>query len=274
MPTVRGRISVHPRGFGFLVVDGPEGELSAFVTPPDLNPLLDGDLVSATLVPAGEGRFNASALALVERTRTQLFGTVTLRSRRPFLHVDRLVSNTDWPLEEGAALGPLAEGTYLVAELRGGKLVPLRRVAEGADLGLERCVVRHGIRADFPPAVVEAAAEAAARPHVAAGGARRDLREVPTVTIDAPVTTDIDDALSVFPAGPDGAVRVLVSIADVDAFVAEGSLLDVEARARGTSVYLAGRAVPLLPDTLSSAAASLVEGKDRPALTVELRIDP
>ena len=94
------------------------------------------------------------------------------------------------------------------------------------------------------------------------------------MTIDAATTTDIDDALSVIPPGADGALRVLVSIADVDAFVPEGSVLDQEARLRGTSVYLAGRVLPMLPEVLSSDAASLHPGRERPALTAELRLDP
>jgi ribonuclease R len=268
--TVRGRISVHPRGFGFLTVDTEEGEITAFITPPDLNPFLDGDVVTATLTAAGPDRYTATSLALVERWRTEVFGSVTAHGKRPFIRVDRVVSNTDWPFEEGTAEG-LEEGTFCVAGIRGGKVVPLRTVAPGADLGLERCVVRHGIRSLFSPDALEAAGAVTAK---ATPGYRRDLRALPTVTIDAPVTTDIDDALSVLPAGPDGALRVLVSIADVDALVAEGSPIDVEARLRGTSVYLAGRVIPMLPEALSSDAASLRQGEDRPALTVEMRIDP
>ncbi len=265
-----GRISIHPRGFGFLNIESPEGETTAFITPPDLNPFLDGDLVSAVIVAADGGRTSATALALVERARTELFGAVTTHGRRRFLRVDRVVANTDWAFEEGSAEG-LEDGTFVVASIRGHHVAPVRAVAAGADLGLERCVVRHGIRSAFAADALEAArANAKVQPL----GARRDLREVPTVTIDAATTTDIDDALSVFPAGPDGALRVLVSIADVDAFVPAGGVIDEEAYLRGTSVYLAGRVIHMLPEVLSSDAASLHEGRERPALTAELRINP
>ena len=266
---VRGQITVHPRGFGFLAIEG-EPATSAFIIPPDLNPYLDGDVVTARVVEADGGRLTATDLALVERSRTELFGSVTIRQRRPHLRVDRLVANTDWPLDEAAAQG-VAEGTFLVAAIRGSTLVPLRVVAADADLAIERCVARHGLRSVFSKEIESAAAESAKAPRI---GHRRDLRSIPTVTIDAPSTRDIDDALAVLPAGPDGALRVLVSIADVDAFVKEGSAIDEEARLRGTSVYLAGRVVPMLPEALSSHAASLLPGEDRPALTAELRIDP
>ena len=265
-----GRITVHPRGFGFLNVEGPEGESAAFIIPPDLNPFLDGDVVSAVIVAVEGGRTSATALALVERTRTELFGAVTSHGRRRFLRVDRVVANTDWPFEEGAAEG-LEDGAFVVATLRGTHVSPVREVGAGADLGLERCVVRHGIRSAFSPEVL-AAASANARTHPL--GARRDLRELPTITIDAPTTTDIDDALSVMPAGPDGALRVLVSIADVDAFVPAGSSIDEEAHLRGTSVYLAGRVIHMLPEVLAGDAASLHQGRERPAITAELRINP
>lgn len=265
-----GRISIHPRGFGFLNVETPEGESAAFITPPDLNPYLDGDLVSAVIVSADHGRTTATAPALVERARQELFGSVLTRGRRRFLRVDRVVANTDWAFEEGSAEG-LNDGDFVVAAIRGNHVVPSRTVTPGADLGLERCVVRHGIRAVFAEEVIAAARASAGAPDL---GPRRDLRDVPTVTIDAASTTDIDDALSVIPPGPDGALRVLVSIADVDAFVPEGSKVDVEARLRGTSVYLAGRVIHMLPEVLASDAASLHEGRERPALTAELRIDP
>jgi ribonuclease R len=281
---VRGRISINPRGFGFLNVgeDGapgrpnaaPAGPLSAFVAPPDLNPFLDGDVVNALLVEAGPGRYSASQLALVHRVRSELFGTVVFHGRKPHLRVDRLVANTDWPFRPGTA-DAIAEGTAVVAAIDGAEVVPSRVVAIGADLGIERCLARNGIRSVFPPEVVEQAGPAAsAALERGLAAPRRDLRALPTVTIDAPVTTDIDDAVAVLPAEPDGALRVLVSIADVDAFVPEGSPIDLEARARATSVYLAGRVIPMLPDAISSDAASLIEGADRLALTVELRVDP
>lgn len=262
-------MTLHPRGFGFLAIEGAP-ETSAFVAPPDLNPFLEGDLVSARVVEGEQGRVSATDLSLISRSRSELFGCVTIRGKKPHLRVDRLVANTDWPLDEAAAEG-IAEGTYLVAAIRGKVLVPVRTIADDADLAIERCVARYALRSVFPIDVEGAAAKAALLPRV---GTRRDLRAIPTVTIDAPSTKDIDDALAALPAGADGALRVLVSIADVDAFVPEGSVVDEEARLRGTSVYLAGRVVPMLPEVLSSRAASLLPDEDRLALTVEMRIDP
>ncbi|NMO18881.1 VacB/RNase II family 3'-5' exoribonuclease [Pyxidicoccus fallax] len=270
--SVTGRIDVHPRGFGFLTVQSPGSHevLSAFIPPPDLNPFFAGDTVTATITAAADGRWTASGLSLVERPRTQVYGEVVMRKGSPFLRVDREVANADWVLDTAGT--QVQHGDAVVARIAEGKLVLLYRVEPGEDRSLERVIARHGLRKSFPAEVVQEALRARAVPH--APGGRRDLRSIPTVTVDAPSTRDIDDAISVLPAGPDGALRLLVSIADVGEFVTEGSALDVEARERATSVYLAGRVLPMLPEELSSHWLSLVQGEDRLCLTVELRIDP
>jgi ribonuclease R len=107
------------------------------------------------------------------------------------------------------------------------------------------------------------------------GPARRDLRALATFTIDPPSARDFDDAVSAQRVeGSDPAhLRVWVHIADVSAHVPEGSLVDLEARARGTSVYVPGAVEPMLPDALSGDACSLVPGRERAAVTVELQLN-
>jgi ribonuclease R len=102
-------------------------------------------------------------------------------------------------------------------------------------------------------------------------GARRDLTDLPTFTIDPASARDFDDAISA-ESIPGGGVRVWVHIADVSAFVKQGSLIDAEARARATSVYLPGTVEPMLPAALSNDACSLVPGRERLAVTAELEL--
>lgn len=262
---VTGRISVNVRGFGFLTLDDGRG---AFVAPPDLNPFLDGDRVTAKIVDSGGGRLAAKSLALEERSRQEVLGSLVAHKGRPYLSVDRTVSNTDWPIEPGSFELP-PSGSYLVCAIRGDRAVPVRRVSS-AEVDLERVLVRHGIRSELPPACL---AEVGGARTIPVEG-RRDLRGLTTVTIDAPSSMDLDDALAVYPADSDGGVRLLVSIADVDALVVENGAIDTEARLRGTSTYLAGAVIPMLPRELSEDRLSLLPGEDRPALTAELRIDP
>jgi ribonuclease R len=264
-----GRISVHPRGFGFFEVEGTEEPSSAFVAPPDLNPFLEGDRVEARLEIEADGRARARGLKLIARMRRKVFGEVVFHKGEPYLRVDKAIANRDWPLEIGdSSQAAPSVGDLLVAELEGDLLRPLRSVRP-EEAGLERVLVRHRIVTEFTDAALTQAREGAIdeRP-------RQDLSSLPTVTIDAPSSRDLDDALAVLPADGEGALRVFVSIADVDALVPEGSPIDLEARERGTSVYLAGRVVPMLPPALSEDSLSLLPGELRPALTVELRIDP
>src|SRR5689334_20021767 len=88
---VTGRIDVHPRGFGFLSVQpSPTGEvLSAFIPPPELSAFLADDVVSATVSQSADGRWSASGLSLLQRTRDQVYGEVVLRKGAPHLRIDK-----------------------------------------------------------------------------------------------------------------------------------------------------------------------------------------
>ncbi len=264
---VSGTLSLHPKGFGFLNFEQDEESRSAFVAPPDLNPYLEGDEVEATLKKGKDGRFSAHDLSLVKRTRTELFGKAIKRGNRVYLQTDREVANTDWPMK-----GQTRTGSYYICTISNKDVVPTRRLEGDADLPLERLIARFGLRTQWGQAAEAQLKEILSQKHKL--GARRDLRKTPTVTIDAPSTKDLDDAVSVLPADSDGAVRLLVSIADPAEFISPGSPLDDEARARGTSTYLADRVLPMLPHALSSDHLSLRPGEDRCCLTVELRIDP
>jgi ribonuclease R len=272
--TVTGRIDVHPRGFGFLVATptGPDsGEvLSAFIPPPLLHPFLADDLVTGTLTASPDGRWSASDLTLLTRTRDQVYGEVALRQGTPHLRVDRQVGSGEWPLDTGGV--EVQQGDAVVARPTDGKAVLLRKLDPGADRSLERIIVLHGLRREFAPEALAEVPRVLAIPH--ALGARRDLRAIPTVTVDSASTRVIDDAVSVLPAGPDGALRLFISIADPSEFIPEGSALDRAARERATSVYLAGHVLPMLPEELSTHWLSLVPGEERLCLTVELRLTP
>ncbi len=267
--TARGRVAVHPRGFGFFTEEDVDPPRSAFVIPPELNAFLADDIVDATVTLGDDGRSNATALRLVERPRTELFGTVVIHRGAPHLKVDREVANTDWPLVH---TGPApAAGAHVLARVEGTKAVMVEVLETPDAQTLAQVIARHGIATVVTPEALAEAQQARGIAHTATG--RRDLRDVPTVTIDAASTRDIDDAISVLPADEEGAIRLLVSIADVSAFVPEGGALDADARRRATSVYLAGRVIPMLPDGLSSEWISLLPGVDRMCMTAELRID-
>ncbi len=155
---------------------------------------------------------------------------------------------------------------------------PLQERTETASDAIEQMMREAGHAHRFDAAVEREARKAGARAWSRAeaevqAGERRDLRELPTFTVDPSTARDFDDAISAErvdsdPAHP--AVRVWVHIADVAAHVPLGSQLDLEARRRSTSVYVPGTVEPMLPHALSSDACSLVPGAERLAVTVEM----
>ena len=186
----------------------------------------------------------------------------------PFFARGRRI-NLDKPPREVRA-GDLVLVTPMGA--RGGHGKVARRIGrpDNARDVLEALMLDRGLRRRFDPAV-ERAARAAAEEPPHFDSLRRDLRDLPTFTIDPPTARDFDDAISAERL-EDGAIRVWVHIADVAAHVTPGSLVDGEAYRRGTSVYVPGKVEPMLPEALSNRACSLVPGEDRLAVTVELEL--
>ncbi|NLV21036.1 MAG: ribonuclease R [Syntrophomonadaceae bacterium] len=139
--------------------------------------------------------------------------------------------------------------------------------------GVEMQIVikKHGLREHFPSTVVEEARTVALPVSAEEIARRRDLRSLRMVTIDGEDAKDLDDAVSIEKIA--GGYRLGVHIADVSHYVREDSKLDKEAFARGTSVYLIDKVLPMLPAELSNGICSLTAGQDRLAITCMMDID-
>jgi ribonuclease R len=155
---------------------------------------------------------------------------------------------------------------------RGGGRAKVARIIGRPDVArdvLEALMLDRGLRRSFPPGVERAAAEARDAPFDAPS--RRDLVSMPTFTIDPATAKDFDDAISCEELG-ERHWRVWVHIADVSAYVRPASPVDREAYRRGTSVYVPGAVEPMLPEALSNDACSLIPGRERLAVTVEMEL--
>lgn len=108
---------------------------------------------------------------------------------------------------------------------------------------------------------------------VPAIGATRDMRDLPWASIDNDESRDLDQ-LTVAQTLPDGAVKILVAIADVDGLVQKGSAIDEDAHHNTTSVYTAAQVFPMLPQRLSTDLTSLSDHEDRQAIVIEMVFDP
>jgi ribonuclease R len=133
---------------------------------------------------------------------------------------------------------------------------------------IEALMIDRGLARRFGPGVERAAKEAG---ETVQAGDRKDLRDLPTFTIDPVTAKDFDDAISAEELEPDR-WRIWVHIADVSAYVKPGGLIDREAYQRATSVYVPGAVEPMLPEVLSNGACSLVPGQERLAVTVEMEL--
>jgi ribonuclease R len=136
---------------------------------------------------------------------------------------------------------------------------------------IKTVLYKYGIPVEFSPSTVEELKRIPDEVTEEELHGRRDLRALPFVTIDGEDAKDFDDA--VYVEEDNGLFRLFVSIADVSNYVKPGTSLDREALDRGTSVYFPDRAIPMLPEKLSSNLASLKPGVDRLTMTAEMTID-
>ncbi len=152
-----------------------------------------------------------------------------------------------------------------------GRVVEVLDDARPSDLAARFAILRHDLPEEFPPDVLHEANlfEPDVRAEDRAG--REDLRELPLVTIDGADAKDFDDAVFAEPVRG-GGWRLVVAIADVSYYVRHGTKLDVEARARATSVYFPDRVLAMLPEHLSNHLCSLMPRVERLAFVCEMRI--
>lgn len=129
-----------------------------------------------------------------------------------------------------------------------------------------------GLRQEFPDAALQEAAAAAARPLPVPSPDRIDARHLEFVTLDPASSTDLDQAFCIEPAGDD--LLLHYAIADVGWFVPRNSALEAEAMLRGQTIYAPDGRIPQYPEVLCEGAASLLPDQDRPAILLDVTIDP
>jgi ribonuclease R len=274
-PTAKlGTLRIHARGHGFVSCEDNSGDV--FIAPSDLLGAMHGDHVAVS-VRRGERGFEGVIVAVLGRSLKYVVG--------PILHLERglVIQSQDARLPQevnvvGNVPGDAVPGLAVVAEIvrfreDGGppdaRVVRVLGVEGSAEVEVAKIKLREGIREEFPEQVLAEARVFGERVSVKDKRDREDLRELDLVTIDPITARDHDDAIFI-ERSDDGGYRVVVAIADVSHYVHEGSALDAEAIARSTSIYLPDRAIPMLPPELSVNLASLVAGKDRLTLAVDM----
>jgi ribonuclease R len=154
-----------------------------------------------------------------------------------------------------------------------GRVIEVLGEPDAFGVDVEIVIRKHHLPHVFPAEVLTEAERRSADSISRFASQREDFRNLPIVTIDGETARDFDDAVLVREL-PSGNFELQVHIADVAHYVTPGSALDDEARMRGTSVYFPDRAIPMLPQALSSGACSLRPGEDRLVLSAVIEFDP
>jgi ribonuclease R len=280
---VRGRFSLSERGFGFVMPEGDQGPSKGediFIGPGDHLDAVTNDTVLARVAGRSPRGFYGKILEVLERGQTRFVGTYIDTPVGGFVRPDGGILTQDFAVPDASSAGVRPKDKVVFEILkyaaRGepGEAVITKVLGERGAPGVDTLCVLHqfDLPHDFPEDVLVQARGSADRMNDEALEGRRDLTGETVITIDPVDARDFDDAISLA-EHPDGTATLGVHIADVPYFVPEGSAIDLEARERGTSVYLPTMVVPMLPEVLSNGVCSLQEGRTRLTKSVFIRFD-
>ena len=277
-PAVRGRVSVHRDGFGFLARD--DGGDDLFLPPSQMHTVMHGDYVSVQHDGFDRrGRPTAVFREVLERRHQTVVGRIQARAGGAAAIVPenpRILQTFELGPKD---LGRAKDGDLAVAEITRfpaggapGRARVLRALgaADTPQMDVELAIAAFDLPRRWPRALRRELAELDRLPD---GDGRQDLTGLPFVTIDGAGARDFDDAVCARRRRL-GGWTLWVAIADVAHYVRPGSKLDAEARKRGTSVYFPDRVVPMLPPELSEDRCSLLPDAERRVLVCELALGP
>lgn len=273
-------ISVAKKGFAF--VDTQEGIPDIFIAPPNVGHALTGDIVEVEILGAAEkDRLEGKVLRVVEENKRKFVGEIVkqdgmwvLDADSKRMHVPILILGDIGDLKEGVKAFVEITGWQEKADYPHGEIREILGPKGEHEVEMKAILLERGIDSTFPPHVEKEAQKIRESYSVEEGlkEDRRDLRDLPTFTIDPDTAKDFDDALS-FRDLENGRYEIGVHIADVAHFVTPKSALDEEARKRSFSTYLVDRTIPMLPEVLSNDLCSLNPNEDKFAFTALFEVD-
>ena len=305
--SVNGIFCGHPKGFGFVTVEGMEQDV--FIPEDRTGAALHGDRVQIVVESQDRGsgrRAEGSVLKVLEHANKEVVGYYQKSKGFGFVIPDNQKISKDIFIPQGCDMGAVT-GHKVVARIKEfgdanhkpeGVVTEILGHVNDPGTDILSIVRAYGLPEEFPPEVmdeVEGCPDEVAVPGMTRDeetwdgpygigdltspadwtgdlAGRLDLRGLRTVTIDGEDAKDLDDAVTLCRDGQGGYI-LGVHIADVSHYVKEGHPLDKEALKRGTSVYLVDRVIPMLPHKLSNGICSLNAGTDRLALSCIMELD-
>jgi len=278
MAEIRGTVRATRSGIAFLAPDAGGEDL--LIAPDGMHGALHGDTVRATLRRShSDYRPQAVIEEILERPILTYTGNVDRLGRGWIVRPDSPLLPEAMPLRSGDETPTVGSKVIFRVETAvkgGGQTVGIfdRVIGEADDARLDPIVIamEFGLATRFSDLALSEAEARASQPGPEADRDREDFREQFVVTIDPIDAKDFDDAIALRRLD-DGGYELWVHIADVSAYIPEDGPLDLEARARGTSVYFPGSVIPMLPETISNQAASLTPGEDKRVFSAAITFD-
>ena len=268
-----GILRINPRGgFGFASCDGSDSDI--FIPANSLNTAIDGDRVLVKITSRPHGRSEGKVVSVTERAKNPVSAVLTddftAQPDNPRMPFPVKLTDTG-----GAKIGDRVLLSLTEFKQNGavyGEVTAVLGNSRDLKTLTDAIIIENGIRTDFDDAVIAETQKFPDRLSDSDYIGRRDFRRDTVFTIDGDDARDFDDAVSLKILA-NGNYELGVHIADVTHYVTEGSCLDREAFARGTSVYLTDRVIPMLPARLSNGLCSLNPHEDRLTLSVIMEID-
>ena len=291
-PTFIGTVQMTREGFAFVRVEGEDEDI--FVPASKTRGALNGDLVRVSVTkekaPATkkskatkEGRREGCVVDVLERSEKPFIGIFHSSGKGAWVLMQSRVMPYDIEVDPEQAKKAGAEKGWKVSvrvehwnkgeSLPFGKIIDVLGAPGENETEMHSILAEFGLPYRFEPELEKAAEKISDKIKVKDIKERRDFRDTFTFTIDPEDAKDFDDALSFKPLA-NGNFEVGVHIADVSHYVTPGSDIDREARDRGTSVYLADRTVPMLPEKLCNRLCSLRPNEEKLCFSAVFEITP
>lgn len=276
---LQGTYKSYGSRFGFLLTD--EDHEDVYIADKDHLNAVNNDIVEVKTIAGETGRHNTEGriLRVIERANDSFVCTYEMvEGGGEAVPIDEKV-NMVIEISEGQEMGATTGARVMVEITRWpgewtdaeGRVTEIIGYKGDKGIDIDIIIAQHRLRHQFSDELMKEA-DSLSREIVPEDGVK-DFRDVPIVTIDGPDSKDLDDAVYCRKK-ENGHFELGVHIADVSRYVKKGTFLDEEAYARGTSVYLADRVIPMLPFQLSNDLCSLNHDEDRYAMSCIMDVSP
>ncbi len=281
MGMITGYLQRHRMGYGFVVPD--KGGVDVYVSAEDMGAASHGDRVMVQLYGhLRTKKLSGRIIRIIKRARETIVGMYLLIDGETGIVIpdDERLAPLEMFIPSSKANGA-KHGQKVVAEITQwpsrsthpqGEVIDILGYPDEPGVDILCLIKEYELPVEFSPEALGEVDKLPDRVTSTDIEGRMDLRDITCITIDPKTAKDFDDAVSI-ERSDDGDYRLGVHIADVSHYVAEGGAIDRDAYERGTSVYLIDRAIPMLPEKLSSHLCSLIASEDRLAMSVIMRID-